>query len=301
MKIKNLKTIFLIVFAALFAVYSVSAGETTVKKPAPKVQKTQKAKYTVKKTNPELINNFAGFDNFFASLFRILTFKKSPWRSAEPVMAGLPRDLGKAYKRKDKPTVYTYPERQPTAEEYGFIDEAISFQLKRSTRPNPNFTPADAYLKWKKYARPVDYSVLILDTPDTAESADIAGCSILKTFSGYAAGTVQGIRIVNNKPTSKLPVIIVARIKKADESCKQLFRNAVDYESEHVRTLNEAGIYFAYTGIYDVHPIFPLTEEEKAARARLSKYWNVFFPPARSPDGFTDYAMREKSESFSAQ
>jgi hypothetical protein len=44
-----------------------------------------------------------------------------------------------------------------------------------------------------------------------------------------------------------------------------------------VRTLNEAGIYFAYTGVYDVHPIFPLTEEEKAARARLSKYWNVFF------------------------
>lgn len=153
-----------------------------------------------------------------------------------------------------------YSSVRPSAIVLALVDEGLTNQLARSSRDNPNFKPRDAWRKWKSYDQVNEYDIVLVEPEARSVMPETLDCPLIGVAGvGTAAGTNIGVILVNQKP--KAPAgnyLIIPRLdRESEERCRILFRNGVDHESEHARLLDSPEVYLAYTGQWDIHPIFP--------------------------------------------
>lgn len=180
---------------------------------------------------------------------------KSGYRESPRVAYDQPDDLPTAYKTIRGVTVYS--EQPPTGDELALIDAGISATINRAFKPDSRFTPPTLPVTWKEFRNHSEYRVLLVTTTATSQTPEIYGCPLIRSYAGTAAGVTGGF--VTNGGTIRViwPFVVIPHLSDSRQECRELFQAGVENEAEHLILMNNGQYFMAFTGAYDVHPIFP--------------------------------------------
>ena len=142
-----------------------------------------------------------------------------------------------------------------SAEELQLIDEGLTEMLAMCMQDTVNWNPGSRWKDFLYFTHVSDYKIIFVPSNYTLQESEAAGCAgmITGAHGAYtAAGTVGGLndRINNHTPGSRGGVYIIVPKQSTEQftraECKQLFKNAVKHEAEHILFSNDPALYFAF-------------------------------------------------------
>lgn len=147
-----------------------------------------------------------------------------------------------------------------TGEELSLIDSGLTEMLAACRQNTNRWSPGNIWTKFIYFQKPSDFKVIFVTSNYTLQEGEAKGCAgmITGAHGGYtAAGTVGGMvdridqRIGGvSSPASKGGIYIIIPKQSAEQfaraECKQLMKNAVRFEAEHLFLSNDTNLYFSY-------------------------------------------------------
>lgn len=142
-----------------------------------------------------------------------------------------------------------------TAEELNLVDEGLTEMLSMCRRDHPSWQHPNLWTKFAYFQTVPEFKVIQVPSNYTLQEGEAAGCAgmITGAHGAYtAAGTVGGLvdRINSTVPASRGGIYILIPKQTPEQlartECKQLMKNAVRNEGEHIFFTNSGSIFFAY-------------------------------------------------------
>jgi hypothetical protein len=153
-----------------------------------------------------------------------------------------------------------------TGEELSIIDDGLG-EMLAACRSNNSGLPIvpNAYTKFLYFQAIPDYKLIFVKSNYTLQEGEAAGCAGMITGAHgtiTAAGTVGGLvdRFNSTRPASLGGIYIIIPKQSPEQlakaECKNLMKNAVRNEAEHVWMTNDSMLYFGFAndGVNGNHP-----------------------------------------------
>jgi hypothetical protein len=159
-----------------------------------------------------------------------------------------------------------------SSEELSLIDAGLTEMLAACRMDTNQWNPGNIWTKFRYFQNVSDYKVIFVESNYQLQEGETAGCAGMTTGAHgdcgagpgtcTAAGTVGGLndRVNGSTPGSKGGVYIIIPKQSPEQfartECRQLMKNGVRNESEHVWMTNDPVLYFTYAndGLNGNHP-----------------------------------------------
>lgn len=150
-----------------------------------------------------------------------------------------------------------------TSEELNLIDEGLTTMLaacRQDTNRWGQAAPPNVWTKFPYFQNVSDYKIILVPSNYTLQEGEAKGCAGMVTGAGGAyttAGTVGGMidKFNSTMPASQGGIYLIIPKQSAEQlanpQCKNLMKNAVRHEGEHVWLSNSTNLYFSFANDTD--------------------------------------------------